>query len=121
MVTTKPSEPTVGVVIATVYDTETQEVEVLTEKIVEISENSIPKIEEIFPTTKISQSVYKEIIKKDANLQNVITKVTQSIPKIDKIEPTSVVVDKFGHKSVYTVAYKEEKIVTVVETSDDES
>ena len=94
-----------------IYDIKTGVTQVIGEKPVDLSPSEVIQICEIFPTTTISQNVFEEVVQKDKNLQTVVQQVIKVNPAFQNVKPTSVVIDKYGSKSVITMTYEKKNVV----------
>ena len=111
IITQESKDSPKGLAIVSIYDIKTGVTEVIGEKPVDLSPTEVIQICEIFPTTTISQNVFEEVVQKDKNLQTVVQQVIKVNPAFENVKPTSVVIDKYGSKSVITMTYEKKNVV----------
>lgn len=52
-------------------------------------------------------------------MQKTVQTIVQEKPELKNVEPSTVVVNKYGHKTITTFSYDEQKVMTVVESDED--
>lgn len=113
----EPTLPTPTKAIVTIYDKNSNVVQIVGEKTVVIPKDStVPAIDKVMQTTIINHDVYQTVKESNQVLQSISTEIVKVYPSLVSEVPQSVTQTILNDKILSTVTYPQSSIVTEVIT-----